>query len=259
MLRAASDSKTLGFFCFICGIPLKTMSPDHFKGLPPYLHISSGDPLPSLRVVETSNEETVEVMGRTSQSVITLLKSGLNSEAIIGTFFIECLQYLRTTLSNTRVPPAADPSSSQAELSSSSSSQAEPSSSSSSSVLLACEDVLPLTSNEVASNASLLHITAAICEYASTELLSQCNLPSLLSACGAIVECHAHVLERESARGVIRLTLKETSTYEEMVMGGAISLNIVLGLLSAIMAGAREVSSCVLPSIQTRQGTCMLL
>ena len=174
--------------------------------------------------MRTSDEEAIGVMGRTSQCIIALLKSGLNSEGLIGGFSIECLKRLHATLVNDRV---AEPSFS---------------SSSSSSVLLACEDVLPLTSSEVASGASLLHITAALCEHTSAELLSQCHLPSLLSACGDIVEYHAHVLERENVQGVIRLTLKERATYEEMVMGGAISLNIVLGLLSAVMAGARKVS-----------------
>ena len=177
--------------------------------------------------MRTSDEEAIGVMGRTSQCIIALLKSGLNSEGLIGGFSIECLKRLHATLVNDRVAQATEPSSS---------------SSSSSSVLLACEAVLPLTSSEVASGASLLHITAALCEHTSAELLSQCHLPSLLSACGDIVEYHAHVLERENVQGVIRLTLKERTTYEEMVMGGAISLNIVLGLLSAVMAGARKVS-----------------
>lgn len=234
VLRAASDTEILSFFCFICDIPAppghtshKAVTTGHFKSLHPHLHIACGDPLPSLKVVHTSDEQAVDGMERTGQCIITLLKSGLNSEGLIGIFFVECLHHLHTTISDSRdtdKPILA------------------PSSSPSSSVLLACEDVLPLTSGEVARGSTLLHTTATLCKYASDEVLSQCHLPSLLAACGAIVNCHAQILERRDGRGGIRVALMEMPAYGETVMGGSLSLSIVLGLLSAVMLGVRKVS-----------------
>lgn len=220
MLRAASDTETLGFFCFICDIPHKAVPPGRLHPYP-QLHIICGDPLPSLKVMRMSDEQAVDGMERTSQCITTLLKSGLNSEGLIGSFFVECLNHLHTIISNHSDTDTA---------------MLEPSSSS---ALLACEDVLPLTSGEVVRGSPLLHTTATLCNDASDEVLSQCCLPSLLAACGAIVNCHAQVLDR---RDEVRVALREMPAYGETVMGGALSLNIVLGLLSAVMLGVRKVS-----------------
>lgn len=268
MLRAASYADTIDFFCFICEIPHKAPACP-FKSLCPRLRIAGGDPLPGLKVVGLSDAQAVDSMEHTSQCVVTLLKSGLNSEGLIGGFFIECLNHLNTTISSQSDTNSgldhdrgsySDTNSgldhnkgSQSDTNSrldhdgldhNKGSQSDTisildhgSAASSSSVLLACEDNLPLTSGEVSSSASLLHITAALCEYLGQEVIAQSHLPSLLAACGGIVECHAQVLQR--ADSGIRLTVKrEESVYEEMVMGGPLSLSIVLGLLSAVMAGA---------------------
>ena len=66
-------------------------------------------------------------------------------------------------------------------------------------------------------------------------MIHHAHLPSLLGACADIITCHAHSLE---AGREVRLEVKE-----EVMMGGSVSLNIVFGLLSAVMAGARKVSA----------------
>lgn len=225
VLRAASYTETLNFFCFICEIPHK--APLHpFKSLHPHLHIAGGDPLPGLRVVRVSDAQAVDGMEHTSQCLITLLKAGLNSEGLIGGFFIKCLNHLNTTISNRGTQPDII-------------SGANIAARSSSSLLLACEDAL--TSGEVSSGASLLHTAAALCEFLGQEVIAQSDRPSLLIACRRIVDCHAQVLERGGS-GVRLTARREEPAYEEVVVGGALSLSIVLGLLSAVMAGAGTVS-----------------
>jgi hypothetical protein len=172
-----------------------------------------------------SDEEAVGLMGGVSEDIITLFKSGLNSECLIGQFFVECLKHFHAIMASSRDGSRVDD---EAKLSSS--------------VLLECEKVLPLTSGEVVDGVTLLHITAALCEEVSSKLLSQCHLPSLLAVCGDIVRCHAQVLGRGDARDGVCLAVRETPSYEELLLGGSLSLNIVLGLLSAVMAGARTVS-----------------
>lgn len=251
VLRAASNSEALSFFCFLCNVPHKA-PPHGFKSLAPPLHVSGDDPLPTLHVTALSGAQTLDAMELASQGVVKLLQSRLNSGTLVGDFFIECLKHLNVVISsngiseqdeNTRkgttitddvgTLPGTNPG---FYLPLTLSPQA-----SSSSVLLACEAALPMSSSELSSGTSLLHCVAALCECLSGELLSQCHLPSLLAACGAIMARHAAVLERVSG-GVTLSIAGGGPVYEEEVLGGSISLSTVLGLVSAVMAGARKVS-----------------
>ena len=171
-----------------------------------------------------------------------LLQTGLNSEGLIGEFFVKCLSHFNSMVTggpstgSTGVHGSTDSCSNTHGL------DHAPVSPPSSSALLACEATLPASSAEVCNGAALLHTIAALCEHMSDSVLSQSHLPSLLAACGDTLACHAKALEGERGEGEVRFSSREPAAFEERVVGGAVSLNIVFGLLSAVLAGARKVS-----------------
>ena len=228
VLKAKSTAEIVRFLCFVCGIPCK--EPSYFQtihhgmqllsaGQPPTLHIKQ-----SLGVQDDALE--LEAMELNGQYVIKLLQTVLNvEESILGTFFMRCLNHLADILSAKDLSQGVHHTETD-----------------SSSVLLECEPLLPLSSHERISHTSALYVTAALCEHLSAEVISQVHLPSLLSACGQILTHHCKVLQgREGGRREGLLLTPCRSTYEEEVVGGTVSLSLVFGLLSAVMAGAREV------------------
>lgn len=230
-----------------------TSYPD-FKALQPSLVLttSASDHSPlSLAIVPMSASRAVLDMESTSGCVVTLLKSSLDSDPeLAGEFFMHCLKHLAAALSDPSHAHTGD--SSHAHTGDSSHSHTGDSSHThtgdalSSPLLLECESTIPLSCAEVTSRAAILHTTAALCEHMGDHVIHHSHLPSLLGACADIIACHAHALEAGQEVG-----LEVKREYEEEMMGGPVSLNIVFGLLSAVMAGVRKVSASIHTYIRT--------
>lgn len=187
--------------------------------------------------------------------MIRLLQTDLNSDGVAGTFFTECLNHLAGLVSqNTKEGQKGDSNSDDQEnakarhysnlkdltLSKADDSKLSDNSQASSSVLLECEGLMPISLSELTDVASTLFITAALCEYMSEEVIEQAHLPSLLGACATILNSHARVLRAREEMGGVSV-LQDDVGGEELV-GGSVSLNLVFGLLSAVLSGARRVS-----------------
>lgn len=267
LLRASSRQDLISFLCVVCNIPF-TMAPSpmappmapapDFKALQPSLALtctsgySSPSPAPSppsshspptLTIVLMSDSQAVLGMESTSRCVIMLLKSVLDSDpGLVGEFFIHCLKHLVAALSS---PGHAHSSHAHTGASShahtGTSSHTHTGDVSLSSLLLECENTLPMSRAEVTNRAAILHTTAALCEHMGDHVIHHAHLPSLLEACADIITCHAHIL----GEGQEEVRLEVKREYDEEMMGGPVSLNIVFGLLSAVMAGARKVSGSV--------------
>jgi hypothetical protein len=174
-------------------------------------------------------------METTCQHLIHLLQSDWKSNGLVGEFFTECLKHLSVILSRDAM--------------SNTGSDVVPGSGgqSTSSVLLECENNMPLSSFEVERGVGVIYTIATLCEQLNEKVLSEAHLPSLLGACRDILTCHTSYLANQGSN--IKVSGTAEPTYGEMMVGGSVSLSIVFGLLSAIIADVSNVSALVLAII----------
>lgn len=225
VLNSVTRSEIVSFLCCVCNIPKQ--STITFRTLNSDLMLSSTGSPSKLTIAHKSESEELDLMESIGQHVIQLLQSDLNSDGLVGSFFIECLNHLASILcQDAKVDKQV-----------SSESNLSPSSVSSS-ALLECENNMPRSDSEVIHVASTLYITAALCEHMSEQVIKEMDLPSFLETCRIIMRCHAKFLDSTSGRGVVQIL--ESADAKEII-GGPVTLNIVLGMLSAILGENREV------------------
>lgn len=230
ILSAASDSEVVQFLCCVCHIPHETSC--QFKLLDPSLLFScTGNP-PTLAVTRSAKAQELDIMEASGLCVVKLLQTSLRSRQLTGQFFNDCMSRLATILredAKLEVDCFSDRS------------KSLDSCSPSSSALLECERAMPKSSLEVLSDAGTLYITAALCEHCSEVVLRETHLPSVLRACKTIIECHAAAVSQDRNTSKVRLIPGRSSRVE--VTGGQVTLSICFGLVSAILGGAKTVSS----------------
>lgn len=210
----------LSFLCFITEIPCHTPHSSFVSMATGWVLSSTGPPSPSLTITHSPDLNSLQLMEDNSNYAIKVLRSDLNTEGITGEFFIKCLKHLAVILSRDR--------------------ENLEDSRPSNSALLECEEVMPLSLSEIIKDSSALHVTAALCESLSDGVLGEAPLPSLLESCGDILASHARVLDRH--HGNVSISVVQECPYEERIVGGLVSLNIVIGLMSAVLVGTKQVS-----------------
>lgn len=248
ILQTQSTSDILSFLCFLVNVPHEEHV--HFQTTHPKVMLSSAGHPPTLVLRGVSGGHTEEgergegcvgalsldAVERTVEHIMQLLQSVLQTEGLVGTFFTECFNHLADAIA---VDSKIDLSTQKT--AANNSERGDDNSHQSSSVLLDCERLLPPSSSEVAGRTSALYVTAALCEHQGAKVIAQSPLPSLLTACGKILAGHARVMEERERARKEKFSLTEERGYDEAVLGGHVTLSLVFGLLSAVMAGARKV------------------
>ncbi len=224
ILKNSSSSEIIDVLCYLCNIPNSTATRTAvFLTLDPRLVFScTGNP-PTLSITSTSDLPKLSTMESIGQHIVRLLHLDLNSEEIVGKFFIKCIDYLAVILGESM-------------RSKKNSDSKLKDSGNSSSVLLECERALPKSSSELISETTTLYVAASLCEHMSECILKQSHFPSLLEACRTIIACHARIVDERE-----RILTSEPLPREERILGGPVTLNIAFGILSAILSEAKEV------------------
>ena len=190
-------------------------------------HFSCVDNPLRLNITYLLQVQNLDIMENVGHYVIKLLQSNFKSCEIIGIFFMECMRCLELIIiGSTKFEHNVELKSKLFD------------SSLNSSALLECEKNLPKSNSEILSNTAVLYTIASLCEHLCEEVLHHVHLPSLLETCKTILKCHAKVLDD----GCTKTLVLSERLYEDEFLCGPTTLNIVFGMLSAILSGAREVS-----------------
>lgn len=181
-------------------------------------------------VHEPDAQPVSERMEEIGNCVLDLLRTDMKSCRLLGPLFVKCLQWLASALScqcGLAHPKDA--------------AVAARVTSSSSAVLLQLEEAGEGSMTSL-SDAMALYTAAAICENMGNEMLEEVDPFPLLGIISDIVRCHAHVSLPQADIKVSSSQAKRMGP--ESLTGGALTLSIAFGLMSALLAGNKPVSLC---------------
>lgn len=228
LLSVSESSVVVSFLEIVSGVSENKQ----FKTLHPTLALNIINDAQELSLVYQNKAHSlgVDEMERIGNCVLEILKTNVSD--VVGVFFLQCLDHIAEELykeTNYTMPNVLIPQSTPASVSTNKKS---------STVLLECEQNLGVESYN---NTLVLYIIAALCEHMSNDVLNGADLRSLLLTISTIVGCHSHYFTQSSKKQEKMFQI--TGPSLESLLGGPITLSISFGLLSAILGGAREVSS----------------
>ena len=264
LLRELDSTVTVAFF-MVLQKPVKKAD-HHFVLLSPEISLSVSEPS-KLTIQRVGPEDqlihSIDHMETVTACTLDLLKTELKSSFIPAHLFLSALEHLARVLCTTvgLLAPSTSKSATQDDTDAPNVSgvareatmplqRSDPTSAGAvtSSALLECERRGSMTNlSEGYGDTSVLYLAAALCELMSADILEKINLPALFEVLSRVIDCHASLCpsqEGVAKEGVVGLPLILQPSQSDCceLLGGPVTLSMALGLLSAVLGGARQVT-----------------